>query len=161
MLKLLWIQKSLQPSSRQTVIFFFLQWQMQSSVQLGRSSKLPLALLGPAPASPSPPSFPVSLWPEIMWSDYAHGSSDVFPKEFDRDGGREDGNGAGRERRVQQVATGTDLWPDFNIKGVCSSVSDGNRSYVFQLVVTRKQYYAFTHKYMRYYFWWLSKWRVL
>lgn len=44
-----------------TFFFFFLQWQMQSSVQLGRSSKLPLALLGPAPASPSPPSLLVSL----------------------------------------------------------------------------------------------------
>lgn len=23
-----------------------------------------------------------------MWSDYAHGALDVFPEEFDRDGGR-------------------------------------------------------------------------
>ncbi len=37
-----------------------------------------------------------SLWPEIMWSDYAHGSSDVFPEEFDSDGGREGGRGGGR-----------------------------------------------------------------
>lgn len=58
-----------------------------------------------------------------MWSDYAHGSSDVFPEEFDRDGGREDESKAEGERIVQQVATGTDLWPDFIIKDVCSSMS--------------------------------------
>lgn len=38
-----------------------------------------------------------------MWSDYAHGSSDVFPEEFDSDGGREDGNEGGREGGEQQV----------------------------------------------------------
>lgn len=45
----------------------------------------------------------LSLWPEIMWSDYAHGSSDVFPEEFDSDGGREEG----WEEGGQQVTTGT------------------------------------------------------
>lgn len=70
-----------------------LQQQMQTRVQLVRSSQLPLASL--------------SLWPEIMWSDYAHGSSDVFPEEFDSDGGREDGKEGGREGGGQQVTTRT------------------------------------------------------
>lgn len=41
-----------------------------------------------------------------MWSDYAHGSSDVFPEEFDSDGGRED------ERLPREQPN---LWPDFII----------------------------------------------
>ena len=46
----------------------------------------------------------LSLWPEIMWSDYAHGSSDVFSEEFDSDGGRENQKERGRR---QPVTTGT------------------------------------------------------
>lgn len=34
-------------------------------------------------------SLSLSLWPKIMWSVFAHGSSDVFPEEFDSNGGRE------------------------------------------------------------------------
>ena len=48
-----------------------------------------------------------------MWSDYAHGSSDVFPEEFDSDGGREGERERERERERegggQQVTTNSQI----------------------------------------------------
>ncbi len=88
-------------TERQTDTHFATTNADQGAIRLEQSTALGFA---------QSPLASLSLWPEIMWSDYAHGSSDVFPEEFDRDGGGEEGEEGNRLPREQPK-----LWPDFII----------------------------------------------